>query len=341
MRKRLAAACAAAILVVVPSAIAFASYTWTDVVGSTGSWYSLAVSDGGLVAYSSQHRLASPFDGRVWKTTDGGASWAELTNTPTRANWRYVSTSGDGVTVAGVGYLTDSSSFGDILVSRNSGADWTVVNSETDRQWTGLAMSRNGETMVAVARSTNGTNGVIKKTINAGTSWADITPAVPEPGSGPNHGGAWSQVAVSSDGTRVFAGFDNTGLYSSSNGGTTWTKTLGITAGLWSSIQASGDGRYVIALNNAYSSASNGAWVSSDHGLTWTQTYSGDGATAAAVSRDGSTMVFGRYGGRLFVSRDRGATWEAEDPANSTWVGIGLSESGERMIAVSENGLAR
>lgn len=341
MKKRLVATLAAATLVLVPSAIALASYTWTDVTGSTGSWYSLAVSDGGLIAYSSQHRLATPFEGRVWKTINGGNSWTELMSSPTRANWRFVSTSGDGATVAGVGYATNTAAFADILVSQNGGTTWTVANAEADRQWTGLAMSRDGQTIVAVAESTDGTNGVIKKSVNGGTSWTDITPAVPEPGTGRNYGGDWRQIAVSSDGTKVFAGLDNVGLYSSSNGGTTWTKTLDATSGLWTSIRTSGDGRYVIALNDFYSSANNGVWVSSDYGASWTKTSSGAGATAAAVSRDGTVMAFGRYAGRLFVSRDRGATWQVEDPASGNFVGVGLSESGERLIAVEEGGLAR
>jgi LPXTG-motif cell wall-anchored protein len=346
MRKHLAAFFAVATLVLVPSAIAVASYTWSDVDASSGTWYSLAVSDTGLVGYSSQHRLATPFAGRVWKTSDGGASWTELTASPARANWSHVATSGDGQTVAGVGYLwdgaaNDTANFGDIQISRNGGTSWALANTETNRQWTGLAMSRDGNTLVATAKSTDGTNGVVMKSVNGGATWSDITPSVSADPAVRLHGGHWARVALSSDGTRIITSRDSVGLYTSSDGGTSWTQTLDASGGIWPSIKLSGDGRYAVASNDFYSSVHNGVWVSSDYGMSWTQTYVGTGASPTAVARDGGIMAFAKYGEKLYVSRNNGATWSAEDPVDSTWVGIGFNQSGERLIAVAEGGLAR
>ena len=338
MKKRIVAALAVVTLALVPTAVALASYTWTDVSGSTEYWYSMAVSDAGLIAYSSQHRLTTPFDGHFWKTIDGGSSWTELTSSPSRANWRFVSTSGDGEVVAGVGYATDTALFADITISRDGGVTWSTANAESNRQWSALAMSRNGNVLVATARNTDGTNGAVMKTTNGGTSWSDITPDM---GSGRLHGGGWAGVAMSSDGGTIVAALVGAGLYTSTDGGATWVQTLVATSGVWPSISSSGDGRYFVGTNDFYSSPSNGVWVSADYGMSWTKTYAGAGGTPTAVSRDGSTMAFAKTGEKLYVSRDHGATWVAEPPANSSWSALGLNESGERLIAVAENGLAR
>ena len=142
MRKHLAACFAIATLVLVPSAMAFASYTWTNVTDSTGNWYSMAVSDAGLVAYSSQHRLAGETvgQGRIWKTSNGGVSWSELMTSPTYANWPHVATSGSGNVVAGIGFALGSS-YTTIQISSDAGATWAPATLAGNLQWTGVALS--------------------------------------------------------------------------------------------------------------------------------------------------------------------------------------------------------
>ncbi|MBU3704791.1 MAG: exo-alpha-sialidase, partial [Ilumatobacteraceae bacterium] len=201
MRKRLTAALAVATLVLVPSAIAFASYTWTDVDGSTGNWYSMAVSDGGLVAYSSQHRLAGPTvgQGRIWKTADGGVSWSEIMTSPTYANWPHVATSGSGNVVAGIGFALGSS-YTTIQISSDAGTTWSPATAAGNLQWTGVALSQNGSIVYATSKNTTGTDGSVKKSIDGGTTWTNVTP---EFGGFLLNGGSWTGVATSSDGSRV------------------------------------------------------------------------------------------------------------------------------------------
>ena len=104
MRKRLAAACVAVILVIVPSAIAFASYTWTEVGQEDQRWQRIAMSDNGLVVYSSRFDDTDPYDGRIWKSNDGGSTWIEQTTSPAKKLWRDLATSADGTKVIGIGY---------------------------------------------------------------------------------------------------------------------------------------------------------------------------------------------------------------------------------------------
>ena len=192
--------------------------------------------------------------------------------------------------------------------------------------------------MYATSKNTTGTDGSVKKSIDGGTTWTNVTPEL----EGVRlDGGSWTGVATSSDGSRVFAALEGMGVFVSSTGGTTWTRTMTAPSGAWPAIRASGSGKHVIATKSFAEPADRGVWVSTDFGTTWTRTFSSADATPAAVSRDGLTMAFAVYGGSLYVSRDFGSTWLAESLVDSPWMGIGLSESGERIIAVAEGGLAR
>jgi hypothetical protein len=86
-------------------------------------------------------------NGIVLRSTDSGATWQALTNAG-QANWRAVASSADGTRLAAVDSdISGPSVIGRIHVSVNSGATWTLA--ETNRAWSCIASSADGSTLVA------------------------------------------------------------------------------------------------------------------------------------------------------------------------------------------------
>jgi LPXTG-motif cell wall-anchored protein len=341
MRKKLTAILATATLVLVPSAIAFASYTWSDSAGSSAAWYSLAVSDSGLIAYSSQYDGEAPFEAPLLKSVDGGATWSTLPFDYTGAAkqiWRSVSTSADGTVVAAIGY-NDGEWTTQINVSNNAGSSFNAVGPV--REWMDVAVAGDGNTIVAVEKEGSGHLGGVWKWTRASNTWVDITPS-DELG---RFNGDWRTVSVSTDGSRVLATRDTFRVYVSADAGATWSGGPAVTSGLWLSSAMSGDGRLMIATLDYGNETSVGAWFSSNFGQTWQRSLSGPGYISSAISRDGSTVVVARYPGAgrpssLLVSRDKGGSWIADpsSPANYPWSGVALGASGERLVVTADDG---
>ncbi|MBN2776962.1 MAG: T9SS type A sorting domain-containing protein [Bacteroidales bacterium] len=174
------------------------------------------------------------YGGGIWKTSDGGATWAQLASTdpgqyPSGSNFTnvhdiIVNSSGD-VFVAAKGYYINR---GGVLKSTDGGATWNVVlspyngigvpaNTTIYDRGTDLEIASNGDIYATIGQFSTGK---LYKTTNNGTSWTDITPAT---------GGNRIEVtvapsnssvlyAVADDGTGSVAWFKK-----STNGGTSWT----------------------------------------------------------------------------------------------------------------------
>ena len=335
MRKHLAAFFAVATLVLVPSAIAVASYTWTNVGVSNELWYAAAMSDSGSIAYSAKGDFVSPYEAHLWKSTNGGESWSELTSSPDKKTWRRIVTSGDGSKVAAIGY--GHNSYSEYLwLSNNGGSTWTSVGGQT-REWFDVAMSRNGSVLVATNKSMSDSDGGVWRSTDGGVNWTDVTPVV----SSAKVLGFWRSVSVSSDGQRILAGLDFRGLFLSVDGGANWVEHVPISGGVFTDVAMSGDGRRMLAAVDIGASGEDGVWVSRDFGATWSRTLAMTAITNADISRDGTTMVAARYprtdtASAVYASRDGGASWQTEPAPQAAWTGLALNESGERMILMAE-----
>ena len=336
MRRRLAAACVAVVLVIVPSAIAFASYTWTSVASIDQPWRAMAVSDNGSIAYSSKTDFSAPFEAHLWKTIDGGGTWSELLTSPNKRMWTRIAMSVNGAKIVAIGYRNDS--YAEYLaVSADGGTNWSQKASQLE--WFDVAMSSNGSVLFAVNKSVETAAGGVWKSDDAGDTWTDVTPF----NGATKTIGPWRSVAVSSDGTKVLAARDSSSLYLSTDSGTSWTAVQSVASGMWSGAEMSGNGQLMLATVDDGNEADNGAWVSRDSGVTWSRTLALSALVDAAVSRDGSTMAVARYPrdsdpSAVYVSRDGGATWVAEPAPAGSWTGLGLSAGGERMLVAAEFG---
>jgi hypothetical protein len=198
---------------------------------------------------------------------------------------------------------------------------WTLTTAPMTN-WTGLAMSANGQRVVAAVAS-----GPIYLSTNSGATW-DMTTAPSK---------QWKSVASSADGSRILAGaFPPDGLWISTNFGATWEPSLSPSSEYFLVMGSSGDGIRLLAISSAIYTSTNG-------GASWRWDGT-DGTTAiwgaAAASADGSTvMVLGdmrAYVDTMLISTNWGAAWTFENHLGKPWSSAAASANGRLLVAGSE-----
>ncbi len=212
--------------------------------------------------------------------------------------------------------------------------------------WGGITSSADGTKLVA------GAVGRIYTSEDSGVTWMDRT----------NPGGVFGTVTSSADGTRLAAiGGTVTNdypwprirgcIYTSTDGGATWTERTSAGDRKWSCITSSADGTRLVAgvwttvCKHPWPSPPGYIYTSTDSGATWTErrsagsrnwgsiTSSADGIKLAALvypDHDGSAS----YPGYVYTSTDGGVTW-TERKTVWDWYGIKSSADGTTLAAVS------
>ena len=123
--------------------------------------------------------------GRIWRSTDSGASWTDTTTGPRapQAHWRSIASSSDGSKLAAV-------IEGDrIWRSTDSGASWTEAYAP-QADWYSIASSSDGSKLAAVI---NGDR--IWRSTDSGASWTEVNAPQAD----------WRSIASSSDGSKLAA----------------------------------------------------------------------------------------------------------------------------------------
>ena len=173
-----------------------------------------------------------------------------------------------------------------------------------------------------------------------GTNWMQVGSAGGGAGACPL-GSVWTQtslvgfdaLASSPDGLKLVGGGSsnfNNNIFTSTNGGLTWTqRTSGPSGTHLSGVASSSDGtKLVTAQGSGY------IYTSTDSGVTWTQHESSRGWGGVASSSDGTKLVAVVDGGYIYTSTDSGVSWTQR--ANSrSWKSVASSSDGTRLIAVA------
>jgi photosystem II stability/assembly factor-like uncharacterized protein len=198
--------------------------------------------------------------------------------------------------------------------------------SAPERHWTCVASSADGSKLVAVTY----TNGIYTST-DSGATWKQTSAPV-EP---------WFGAAASADGTKLVAHTivflsppfgDPTGgsIYTSTNAGTTWTKTSAPNLP-WFGVACSADGNKLVA-----PTLTDGIYISTDSGITWAQTSAPNSPwSCVASSADGTKLVAGLDPGGIYASPDSGTTWTPTGAPENSWQDIACSADGRNLVASS------
>jgi photosystem II stability/assembly factor-like uncharacterized protein len=215
-----------------------AGTTWTNVNPAGAQAYFTTVSVNG----SGSTMLAGVQGGRLYLSTNGGASWAETRPAGnTDQQWYTSGVSKDGKT------MLVGTNGGRIYLSKDSGATWaeTQPAGNADKCWRVSEVKGGGQILFVASRG-----GRVYKSTNAGTSWTETQPAG-------NNDLYWMKAGMSEDGQNAIIGYDTGRLYVTSNGGTSWTETQpsGNSNRYWYAIAMNEDGTRMLAgsyINNLY-----------------------------------------------------------------------------------------
>lgn len=147
---------------------------------------------------------------------------------------------------------------------------------------------------------------------------------------------AWAEMAVSSDGQRLAAAVSGGYIYTSSDGGATWTERTAAGSRYWQSIASSSDGQRLAAtVPGGY------IYTSSDGGATWDERTSGAirNWRSIASSSDGQRLAATVSGGYIYTSSDGGATWDERASGGvRNWASIASSSDGQKLAAAVPSG---
>jgi len=263
------------------------------------------------------HLIAAVYNGRLYTSADGGASWTE--RQPAGAankNWRAVASDGDG------SHLIAAIFLGRLYTSADGGASWTERQpaGDTNIDWQAVASDGDGSHLIAGERS-----GRLYTSADGGASWTERQPAG-------NYDKQWWAMAMDSDGSHLIVGEYSGRLYTSADGGASWTERqpAGNYNKKWLSAAMDSDGSHLIA--GAYGGR---LYTSADGGASWTERQPA-GATnknwcAVASDGDGSHLIAAIENEKIYESTDGGASWTEIKPVGGLvgrWQSLGMSDDG-------------
>jgi hypothetical protein len=311
-------------------------YSWGEQASSpTQNWGDLTMTNDGNTLIATRRSTTDGQEG-PYISTDGGATWTRQVTGMTFPAGYFTS----GVTLAlNNGNIMFALSraipgAGPVWRSTNGGASWSSATSPGDAIWNTIACNYDGQVVIA-GNGLNYTHRCAVST-NGGTTWTGVTPTGMNQ---INYGG----LAVSSDGTRMYAIEVNSFAISrSTNSGTSWAG-VGIAAS-FENIVCSENGLTVLAVRITGSGVTY-PYLSTDGGTTWSDVTGVTGRQywgACAISADGSTMAIssGEFAsGTMWISTDGGSSWTEQTAAGSrVWASIAINADGTKIVAGVNNG---
>jgi hypothetical protein len=292
----------------------------------------------------------------------------------------------DGTKLIGVSQNSHDGFFG---ISINGGKTWTIK--EATRRWIWMAISPDGKHLVASNTPSYPQqpgplqyqdDAYIYISDDSGTTWRQVT--VPKSGSGSNafyiYKRAYERISMSPDGKKLSVIVADYGedrgdyLFTSNDGGITWTKRLGPTPTtpstgtgvfltLGSFFTSDDQSKMSLWIQNHNSAAgfSSGRYITTNNGASWTKDTSilsdNDHPTKQAYmfSGDGGTLI--SYGvssitaesAAIYISKNNGQTWTQGQGSNLKemsgygttfyrFSSIWSSYDGSKMVAAVESG---
>jgi chitodextrinase len=248
--------------------------------------------------------------GRVFSTSDDGATWTQVASADTDLDILSIAVLGNGV-LAGTwnGFYQSSTGSAWSAVSPSGISSDTAIVSIAALD-TGLFASSIGH----VYRSSDG-----------GSSWTEVSSGLPT---------SASVVSFTSSGSTTFAGISGSGVYASSSGSSTWTA---LTSGLGdlhvTQVAAVGSKLFAVTLN--------GLFVSSNGGTTWTADASGL-KNVNCLATAGSQLLAGTDDSGVYASTDGGSSWTAASSGLPSGARVwSIATTGSNLFAGTDSGVWR
>ena len=312
--------------------------------------------------------------------TASALTWTNITGLTVRGNLNHIRTNNDGSVIGAVSKGQNNSNFGDLYLSRDSGASWTSTTGSvyTSNGLYKLAISGNGNLAIA------GDDAYILRASYSGSAWSFSNRTWSNPtGSGTNqrcagYGPNFNSLAASTDGSNWVAGARDEGcVYSSSDSGANWSNTNTGGTNYGSAISADGTIRVTSNSNgNIYRNSGSGwsaistsglpastgwsniacdstctkmaiatyggkIYTTSNSGANWSAGGSDNRNTAdLSMSLDGGVIAI-TDGAEIYISKDLGATWSGEGQGGKSWTGVTVSGDGTKIYAAASDGTIR
>ena len=284
------------------------------------NFYPVAMSSDGKYMYSAAHAQG------LYISLDYGKTWNATPNFIPQDYWGLIS-SADGHFVAGIGtsgLIVTSSDYGQNFTDRTMGTPLQNIH------WGTITADSTAQNIFVGSQVVGGSPGAgAYVSHDSGVTWTQVNGL-------PTDQTYWAS-ASSADGKYVyFAGLYD-GIYSSSDYGVTWTKSLAPASG-YLGLKTSADGKYLLA-----AMGDSNYLQSTDYGLTWNQTTlpGNQQFYDSAISATGQYQALVSWAGDIFTSIDYGQTWvnQTQGKAGSglNYPFAAMSANGQYILASTEN----
>jgi hypothetical protein len=201
-----------------------------------------------------------------------------------------------------------------------------------DYPWHASASSSDGGIMWAGAEGGGGDKSGLWLSTNGGASFREVNATT----SGLPSDAVWSSVTASADGQTVVATAADGSVWTSVDGGLTFTSTSAPPGDhIWASVASSSNGSFLLAAEQGGS-----CWISFDGGQSWLeQNQAGDAPSpanwvATAVAADGTSGWAADSGGNLWMYDVASDTWtKATAAGRHDWTALAVSADGSVIFA--------
>jgi photosystem II stability/assembly factor-like uncharacterized protein len=269
---------------------------WTPLGPEGGEVWSIAINP-----MNPAIMYASTYFGRVYKSTNSGASWFSSSTSITGWTRDIAVATSDPATV----YVGTNSN--GVYRSTDAGVTWAAVSATLpDTEITALAIDPHTSSTVYLGTrngSTGGNTARLYKSTNGGATWTNSSSGIP---TGPD--GAHALAIDPTSPSTLYAGTYGGGIFKSTNAGSTWTA---INTGLLTLVQYASD----LAIDPVtptvlYAATSiSGTLKSTNGGATWTTVQPDAYPWAVAIDPQVPPTVYAGADSGLYKSTNGGATW--------------------------------
>ena len=201
--------------------------------------------------------------------------------------------------------------------------EWYLSSAPAGKFWQGVAISGNGQYVIATNMATFTEPGVIYLSSDYGSTWTlSSAPTL-----------TWYAACSSSSGQYLYAAAYDDGIYYSSDYGAEWLKSNAPAKG-WRNLACEETGSYVFG-----TAGDEGIYYSSNYGADWgllsapTDLY---WVGIACDSTCGQTVAT-VFGGGIYISTDGGYTYTQTSAPSLNWIAVASSSSGQYLVAVVQD----